>query len=64
MVPRTATKVVLCWLSVVCVCLSVPLFGQLVDKNKAPNVANEGITRPLIGGPYPSQIGEGRTGCT
>jgi hypothetical protein len=42
--------------------LSVPLFGQLVDKNKAPNLANEGITRPLVGGPYPSQIGEGRAG--
>jgi hypothetical protein len=40
----------------------VPLFGQLVDKNKVPNAANEGIRRPLIGGSYPSQIGEGRTG--
>ena len=43
-------------------CLSGPVFGQLVDKNKAPNVANDGITRPLMGGPYPSQIGEGRMG--
>jgi len=37
MVRTVATKVVLCWVSVVLVCLSVPLFGQLVDKNKAPN---------------------------
>jgi hypothetical protein len=41
---------------------TVPVSGQLVDKNKAPNVANEGITRPLIGAPYPSQVGEGRSG--
>jgi mono/diheme cytochrome c family protein len=34
----------------------------LVDQNKAPNVAVEGIARPLIGGAYPSQIGDGREG--
>ena len=41
---------------------STRIVGQLVDKNKAPNTANEGITRPLTGSPYPSQIGDGRTG--
>jgi hypothetical protein len=45
-----------------CACLSATVFGQLVDQNKAPNLANEGISRPLLGGPYPSQVGEGRTG--
>jgi di-heme oxidoreductase (putative peroxidase) len=53
-------------LAVACVAVvvvgTVPLAGQLVDRNKAPNSANEGITRPLTGAPYPSQIGEGRTG--
>ncbi|MGH9313558.1 MAG: di-heme oxidoredictase family protein, partial [Vicinamibacterales bacterium] len=41
---------------------STRMFGQLVDKNKAPNSANEGISLPLTGGPYPSQIGDGRVG--
>ena len=41
---------------------STRLAGQLVDKNKAPNTANEGISRPLIGG-YPSQIGDGAWGA-
>jgi Di-haem oxidoreductase, putative peroxidase len=41
---------------------STRMFGQLVDKNKAPNSANEGISLPLMGGPYPSQIGDGRSG--
>ena len=53
-------------LAVVCVAGvvvgTVPLAGQLIDRNKAPNSANEGITRPLTGAPYPSQIGEGRIG--
>ena len=40
---------------------STRLAGQLVDKNKAPNTANEGISRPLVGG-YPSQIGDGAWG--
>jgi Di-haem oxidoreductase, putative peroxidase len=47
---------------VVVACCSVTLVGQLVDKNLAPNTANEGITRPLIGTPYPSEIGDGRSG--
>lgn len=33
---------------------------QLVDRNKAISSANEGIARPLIGFPYPSEIGDGR----
>jgi hypothetical protein len=41
---------------------STRIVGQLVDTNKAPNTANEGIARPLNGSPYPSQIGEGRSG--
>jgi mono/diheme cytochrome c family protein len=43
-------------------CGSVTLLGQLVDRNVAPNTANEGIARPLIGTPYPSEIGDGRSG--
>jgi len=42
--------------------LSAAVFAQLIDRTKAPNTANEGIARPLIGGDYPSQIGDGRTG--
>ena len=49
------------WFLIFVACLSVPVFAQLVDRNKAPNVANEGIARPLIGA-YPSQIGDGHTG--
>jgi Di-haem oxidoreductase, putative peroxidase len=37
-------------------------FGQLVDQNKAPNTATEGIFRPLTSGSYPTQIGDGRWG--
>ena len=36
------------WLIILVACLAGPVFGQLVDKNKAPNIANEGITRPLM----------------
>src|SRR5215207_8186736 len=43
-------------------CTSVRVAGQLVDQNKAPNTSNDGISRPLIGEPSPSQIGEGRSG--
>src|SRR5215204_1419834 len=43
-------------------CASVRVAGQLVDQNKAPNTSNDGISRPLIGEPSPSQIGEGRSG--
>jgi hypothetical protein len=41
---------------------TAPVFGQLIDRNKAPNTVGEGISRPLIGSPYPSQVGEGRSG--
>jgi Di-haem oxidoreductase, putative peroxidase len=45
--------------SVFVLAASTRLVGQLVDQNKAPNVAVEGIARPLLA-PYPSQIGDGR----
>jgi hypothetical protein len=41
---------------------SATLAAQLIDNNKAPNAANGGITRPFIGGPYPTQIADGRLG--
>jgi mono/diheme cytochrome c family protein len=41
---------------------SARILGQLVDKNKAPNTASEGISRPLMNGAYPTQIGDGRSG--
>jgi len=44
------------------VCLSATVLGQLIDQYKAPNAASEGISRPLIDGPYPTQVGEGRAG--
>jgi mono/diheme cytochrome c family protein len=47
-------------LALVWVATSVPILGQLVDKNKAPNTASEGISRPLMNGDYPTQIGDGR----
>jgi Di-haem oxidoreductase, putative peroxidase len=42
---------------------STRMVGQLVDKNKAPNTSGDGISRPLTGAPYPSQIGDGRSGA-
>ena len=63
MVRNVIAKPVLVWLSILVACLSGTVAAQLVDKNKAPNLANEGITRPLMGGPYPSLIGEGRAGA-
>lgn len=54
-----ARRIVVC--SMLAAGLSAPVFGQLIDRNQAPNAANEGISRPLTGGPYPSQIGEGRS---
>lgn len=58
-----AKKVVVCAALTLAVLLSTRVFGQLVDKNKAPNVASEGINAPLTGFPYPSQIGDGRSGA-
>jgi hypothetical protein len=43
--------------------LSTQLFGQLIDKNKAPNTSDDGISRPLSVGLYPTQIGSGRHGA-
>jgi len=44
-------------------CASAHVAGQLVDKNRTPNTSNDGISRPLVGEPYPSQIGDGRSGA-
>jgi hypothetical protein len=55
-------KPVLVCAGVLILAASTRLAGQLVDKNKAPNTASEGISLPLTGGPYPSQIGDGRSG--
>ncbi len=42
---------------------SAQMFGQLIDRNKAPNTSNEGIARPLTGLAYPTQVGNGRSGA-
>ena len=55
-------KPILVCAAVLVLATSTRIVGQLVDNNRAPNTANEGISRPLIGIPYPSQIGDGRTG--
>jgi Di-haem oxidoreductase, putative peroxidase len=41
---------------------SARIGGQLVDRTKAPSTSSDGIPLPLIGSPFPSQIGDGRTG--
>ena len=41
---------------------STQILGQLIDRNKAPNSSNDGISRPLTGSPYPSVAGDGRWG--
>jgi hypothetical protein len=56
-------KLILVCATIFVLATSTRIVGQLVDKNKAPNTANEGISRPLTGAPYPSQIGDGRTGA-
>ena len=48
---------------VVCLSASAPIFGQLIDKNKAPNTSDDGISRPLMGAGHPTQIGSGRSGA-
>jgi Di-haem oxidoreductase, putative peroxidase len=48
--------------SVFLLAASTRLVGQLVDRNKALNTAGDGISLPLTGGSYPSQIGDGRWG--
>jgi mono/diheme cytochrome c family protein len=56
-------KPVLVCAGVLLLAASTRLAGQLVDKNKAPNAAGEGIARPLIVGDTP-QIGDGRNGAS
>ena len=56
-------KLILACAAMFVVATSTRIVGQLIDKNKAPNTADEGISRPLTGVPYPSQIGDGRTGA-
>jgi Di-haem oxidoreductase, putative peroxidase len=56
-------SLLVCAAAVFVLCASTRLVGQLVDKNRAPNTSDDGISRPLIGGPHPSQIGDGRSGA-
>jgi hypothetical protein len=58
---RKTASTVLCVLMFGSAWWAAPLSGQLIDQNNAPNSANEGIKRPLLGS-YPSQIGDGRSG--
>jgi len=62
MASNTVRRHFLTYVLLAAACSSAILHGQLVDRNKAPNSANEGVARPLIGFPYPSQIGDGRYG--
>jgi len=55
-------KAIVTCAAVLVLAASTRILGQLVDKNKAPNSANEGISRALMNGPYPTEIGEGRWG--
>ncbi len=59
---KTGAVVMTCVLAALVGVWATPVAGQLIDKNRAPNAADEGITRPLTGAPYPSQIGAGRSG--
>jgi hypothetical protein len=56
-------SLLVCVAAVFVLCASTRIVGQLVDKNRAPNTSDDGISRPLIGGPHPSQIGDGRSGA-
>lgn len=51
---ESKTLAILAWVGAMCL-LSAPALAQLVDKTKAPNVANEGINKSLV-----EQIGAGR----
>jgi hypothetical protein len=55
-------KSILVCVAVLLFAASTRIFGQLIDKNKAPNTANEGVSRALVNGPYPTEIGDGRSG--
>ncbi len=57
------SKPILICAAVFVLAASTRIVGQLVDKNKAPNTSGDGISRPLIGTPYPSEIGDGRSGA-
>jgi Di-haem oxidoreductase, putative peroxidase len=48
--------------SILMIAGTAEVLGQLIDRNKAPNTSGDGIARPLTGAPYPSQIGDGRSG--
>jgi len=52
-----------CAAAVFLLCASTRIAGQLIDKTRAPNTSDDGISRPLIGVPHPSQIGDGRSGA-
>ncbi len=56
-------SLLICAAAVFALCASTGIAGQLVDKNRAPNTSDDGISRPLIGVPHPSQIGDGRSGA-
>jgi mono/diheme cytochrome c family protein len=51
---KSKTLVMLVWAGAMCF-LTAPALAQLVDKTKAPNIANEGINKSLV-----EQIGAGR----
>jgi len=51
---KSKTLAIIAWAGAVCL-LTAPALAQLIDKTKAPNVANEGISKSLV-----EQIGAGR----
>ena len=59
---KQSVKTVVCCVLAFAGYLSATVFAQLVDRTKAHSTINEGIARPLIGGDYPSEIGDGRSG--
>jgi Di-haem oxidoreductase, putative peroxidase len=53
-------KAVLCCVGLLVLVSVARMSGQLVDRNKASNMAGEGVSLSLTGGTYPTQIGDGR----
>jgi len=51
---KSKTLAILAWVGAMCL-LTAPALAQLIDKTKAPNLANEGINKSLV-----EQIGAGR----
>ncbi len=51
---KSKTLVMFAWAGAMCL-LTAPALAQLIDKTKAPNIANEGINKSLV-----EQIGAGR----